>query len=158
RECPEQLETRPLACTRETMGAVATEFSNAVRETCPEPATGDLWSTYVAIVEDRLGIFHPEVDYIIHALGKDRHAYALRFAEVRPRFVQTMRRDWVPFQYEEWLQTTSWDFYERLLLNYEIIKLSDWSLLWRRTDRPWRAPQDDPGNWHDLPEPGESQE
>jgi hypothetical protein len=103
-----------------------------------QPKTGDLWSTYAGIVEDRLGIYHPDTDYIIHALADKRDAYIRRFAKVQPRFAQTIKRDSSP--YEEWLQTTTWGFYERLLLNYDIIAESDHSFLWRRTERPWAEP------------------
>lgn len=135
---------------------VATRFSDIVRAECPEPATGQLWSTYASIVEDRLGILNPQVDFIIHALGDDRADYFKRFAEIRPPFVQTMRRDF--FMYEEWLQATSWPFYEQLLLNYEVVAISEWSLLWRRTDRPWREPPADAGSWREIPIPAGAQD
>ena len=127
----------------------ATEFPAKIRSKIKEPQTGNLWSTYASIVEDRLGIFHPREDYIIHAIGELRGPYVAEFAKLQPMFVQTMRRDIM--KYEEWLQTTTWDFYQRLLENYEIVAKSDFSLLWQRTDKPSREPTDK--GWTKVPLP-----
>jgi hypothetical protein len=120
---------------------LADESTRVIRAAIPEPRTGDLWSTYASIVEERLGIFHPREDYIIHALGDERAAYIAGFAKGQPAFVQTLRRD--QLLYEEWLQTTTWGFYERLLDNYEPALQTDFSQLWRRTGRMWREPSAD---------------
>jgi hypothetical protein len=115
------------------------EFPAVIRSAIPHPATGDLWSTYAGLVEARLGIFHPREDYMIHALGQERAAYAAAFAELRPAFVQTLRRSH-SLGFEEWLRTAAWPFYERVLLNYDVAAVSDQTLLWKRTAVPWREP------------------
>ncbi|MFL5330114.1 MAG: hypothetical protein ACJ8C4_14525 [Gemmataceae bacterium] len=128
---------------------LADEGSRLIRAAIPEPRTDDLWSTYASIVEERLGIFHPREDYIIHALGDERAVYISEFAKRQPAFVQTMRRD--QMLYEEWLQTTTWGFYERLLDNYEPALRMDFSEFWRRTGRMWREPSSDGGKNIPLP-------
>ena len=40
---------------------------------------------YLEHVEERLGIFHPREDYIIHALGERRAAYIADFAKLQPK-------------------------------------------------------------------------
>ncbi len=125
--------------------SVATNFASKIRADVPQPATGTLWSTYAGIVEDRLQIFQPNLDYIIHALGEQRDKYVEYFAELRPPFVQTMRRD--AFQYEEWVQSSTWGFYDRLIANYDIVGVSDFSMLWRRNDQVWAEPPNDSKAW-----------
>lgn len=124
--------------------SLSTDFSAVIKKDIPVPKTGDLWSTYAGLVEARLGIFQPQVDFIIHDLGPQRERYVQKFAELQPPFVQTMRRD--TFDFEEWLEDTMWGFYERVLLNYRVVGVSSHSLLWRRIDQPWRDPDGQPAS------------
>lgn len=104
---------------------------------------GRLWSTYAGFLEDKLGIYHPYRDYIIHALGvEDRKTYLERFTQTKPDVVTTVREDFS--EYERWLQDTSWDFYESLLLNYDYLDKSFHSILWKRKPGPAWAVQAEP--------------
>ncbi|MCC6361050.1 MAG: hypothetical protein IT450_20100 [Phycisphaerales bacterium] len=122
----------------------------AMRDATPEQRRS-LWSTYGGMLEARLGIFPPAEDYIILALGPERRrAYLEKFRELRPHFVQTIDRGYTSF--EEWLQNTSWDFYEDVLNNYTIVANTAYSLLWRRTESPWREAG---GDWTRVPRGGD---
>jgi hypothetical protein len=102
------------------------------------PAT-PVWSTYAGLLEAKHGMFNPSFDYIIHALGNDnRDAYARRFAEARPRIVQTVLPQFSP--YEMWLEQTSWSFYRELLANYRAVTATPWSIFWERTGAIAPAP------------------
>jgi hypothetical protein len=103
-----------------------------------EPPT--LWSTYAGLLEARNGIFHPNFDYVIHALGpENRVAYVSEFARLKPTLVQTV--DPLYTQYEAWIEGTSWDFYDELLRNYDIAGSTEWSLFWRRRAVAGPAPR-----------------
>ena len=105
----------------------------------PQGRAPVVWSTYASLLEDRLGVFHPQCDYIIHALGPDgRGDYLARFRECQPDFAVTIRRQYTG--HEEWLQAAHWPFYEELLLNYEHVGSTFAAHLWKRTHRPWRSP------------------
>src|SRR5207253_311607 len=81
----------------------------------------------------------PVTDYTIHALGPEqRAAYLANFRQTQPAYVQTARRSDLP--YEEWLQKTTWGFYEELCLNYEVLGETYHTLLWRRNSEPWKFP------------------
>jgi hypothetical protein len=113
-----------------------------------------IWSTYAGLLEDRLQIFHPADDYIIHALGPvRRQQYLEKFRQSQPDFVQTVRRSLflqLPdnHDYEQWLQNTTWDFYEDVLRNYEITKVTDRFFLWKRTTDHWVSP---PEQYEEVP-------
>jgi hypothetical protein len=100
-------------------------------KTCRDSGKNLLWSTYSSFFEDGLGCFHPDTDYIIHALGPEGRArYLASFIQSKTEYVQTMRRDFFP--YEDWLMFTTWDFYEEVLKNYHVISQTPHSLLWKR--------------------------
>ncbi|HZS04865.1 MAG TPA: hypothetical protein VFD58_08535 [Blastocatellia bacterium] len=105
-----------------------------------------IWSTYSGLLEDHYHVFHPAEDYIIHALGPERRKrYLETFRLTRPEIVQTVRRSlFIAYaknrDYEQWLQNTSWDFYEEVLSNYEILSVSDMFFTWKRTAYPWVSP------------------
>jgi len=103
---------------------------DARRDSAGRPPT--LWSTYAGLLEARNGLFHPSVDYIIHALGPENRAkYVADFQRVKPRLVQTVSPTYT--QYETWLEDTSWDFYIELLTHYEVVATTPWSLFWERS-------------------------
>lgn len=120
-----------------------------------------VWSTYAGLLEGRLGTFHPHTDYIIHAIGPTgRDDYLAGFRAANPDYVVTLRRD--PYEIEEWLQNSTWPFYEELVLNYGVRATTKECLLWSRQPGPWRTP--DPGagrvtkepdgpNWFTVPVP-----
>lgn len=110
-----------------------------------------LWSTYAGIMEDQLGIFPPANDYIIHALGpKMRDAYLETFIRLKPKYVYLVRRD--AFNYEEWLQMTSWEFYEYVALNYQVMQVTRERLLLKRKGdwQPLATLDQTPRYWPDL--------
>ncbi|CAN5894666.1 hypothetical protein BH23PLA1_BH23PLA1_12740 [soil metagenome] len=105
-----------------------------------------LWSSFASLLEEHYGLFQPDTDYLFHALGPERRAgYVESFRTVRPDYAQTLRRAYLPTpdttfrQIEEHLQVTYWGFYEDLLINYEILHLTDRSILWKRKPAPWQA-------------------
>jgi len=103
------------------------------------PGEVSLWSTYAGLLEARWGVHHPSVDYVIHALGDaGRAEYLRRFREVRPRFVGTSRRSFTV--YEEWLQNSTWEFYEDLARNYRPVASSPFFVFWaQRPEASWQV-------------------
>lgn len=90
----------------------------------------DIWSTYAGLIEAEKNTFHPSTDYIIHALGSEaRKKYIDDFIKIKPQYVITMNKGW--FVYEEWLQNSTWQFYEPLLYNYTPYK-AGFALLWKK--------------------------
>jgi hypothetical protein len=107
------------------------------RPTTPQRSR-TIWSTYSGVLHERYDLHNPAEPYIILALGeKRRRDYSKTFAEVRPRYVETMRRD--RFFYEEWLINNHWSFYEPLLKNYKFMLLTGHSLFWELSDAEWRS-------------------
>jgi hypothetical protein len=107
----------------------------------PDGSPPTLWSTYAGLLEARNGMYHPTVDYIIHALGPEQRAqYVSDFIRVQPRLVQTVLPTYT--RYEAWIQSTSWDFYSDLLKNYNVFARTPWSLFWERQTIPNAAPQE----------------
>lgn len=105
----------------------------------PDGTPPTLWSTYAGLLEARNGIFHPSVDYIIHALGPAQRAqYVEDFRTYRPTLVQTVRPTFT--EYETWIEQTSWDFYLEVLRNYRVIGLTPWSTFWERLPAPVEEP------------------
>jgi hypothetical protein len=98
-----------------------------------------LWSTYSGLLEARNGLFHPSVDYIIHALGPgNRRKYVDDFRRLKPRLVQTASPLYT--QYETWIEDTSWDFYVELLQHYKVVATTPWSIFWERSADSAAAP------------------
>lgn len=99
-----------------------------------------IWSTYTALFESEMNTMMPTpgYDYIIHALGPEaREEYVRSFDKAQPEFVVTMRRSYSFF--EEWTQYTSWDFYQRIVSNYEPAILTASHLIWRKKpDQTWQ--------------------
>jgi hypothetical protein len=110
---------------------------DARRDANGRPPT--LWSTYAGLLEARNGMFHPSVDYIIHALGPaNRKKYVDDFRRVQPRLVQTVSPAYT--QYEGWIENTSWDFYRELLEQYQVVGDTPWSFFWERSTTRFPAP------------------
>lgn len=108
----------------------------------PLVASGEtIWSTYAGVYEsanNQLGAAPAGEDYIIHALGYDRRDnYLDQFIKTKPRYVTTL----IPhfFYYEEWLWSTSGEFYGHLLSNYEIIASNESHYLWQRRLKPFNS-------------------
>lgn len=103
----------------------------------PRPVTG-IWSTYASLPEASRRWFHPDTDYIIHALGPvRRQRYVDTFERVQPPIVRTTMDNW---SFEHWLWFTHWDFYETLLLNYKFADNDRVMAAWTRTENEWRSP------------------
>ena len=98
-----------------------------------------IWSTYAGRVEDHYGVFNPYCDYMIHALGQTRRAeYAAAFGRSKPDYAVTMRiKGW---SYEEWMRHGAWDFYEQLLLNYDVLATTEQIAIWKRRPGEWKEP------------------
>ncbi len=102
--------------------------------------TAPVWSTYAGLFDARRESFQPSPDYIIHALGTEaRLKYVRDFEAFRAVMVLTELP--ATFEFEEWLQTTSWPFYESVLRQYEVAGLTSHRILWRRLpDSGTRSP------------------
>jgi len=110
---------------------------DARRDSSGKPPT--LWSTYAGLLEARNGMFHPTVDYVIHALGPaNRVKYVEDFRRFAPRLAQTVRPGYTG--YEAWIEDTSWDFYVELLRNYQLVRSTPWSFFWERVPQPAPPP------------------
>ncbi|MGH7618498.1 MAG: hypothetical protein ACREPM_14860 [Gemmatimonadaceae bacterium] len=106
----------------------------------PDGTPPTLWSTYAGLLEARNGLFQPNFDYIIHALGPaNRKKYVDEFSRLQPELVQTVMPTYT--QYESWIEETSWDFYRELLQHYTVIGNTEWSFMWQRTPAAMPAPQ-----------------
>jgi len=105
----------------------------------PEIGKIDIWSTYGGLIEAAYQVFHPETDYIIHALGAAaRKKYVENFRTVRPEFVTTIRSKFTA--YEQWLQNTSWNFYEEIVNNYSPVGFTHYSVIWeKQQDALWQT-------------------
>ncbi len=126
-----------------TWSSVRTDILPMLQSADAQSKGTTLWSTYAGFFEAELGIFHPSIDYLIHALGDSNRArYASDFAEAQPRFVQTIYN--ASFAYEPWLQNQNWSFYETLLLNYHPVRVSQHVLLWERDSQTWIGTNDTP--------------
>ena len=121
--------------------------TQALREKFGGANTFSLWSTYSGLLENDKNVFLPREDYIIHALGRERrHRYLSAFRTSQPDVVQTIRRSHFlnytqSHDYEQWLRNTTWDFYEDILNNYEILTATDRAIFWTRKSGNWRPPE-----------------
>lgn len=103
-----------------------------------------IWSTYTGVYESthkQLGLAAGGEDYIIHALGKERRKrYLDDFMDQRPKFVTTLIPSF--FYYEEWLWSTSADFYIHLIKNYRVVASNDSHYLWELLEQPIQQQSD----------------
>lgn len=106
-----------------------------------------IWSTYTGFFElQSNAVNQGNVDYIIHALGQKRRAdYLGAFETAKPTFVHTLRPSYTA--YERWIQTATWKFYEDILANYDLVRKTDYSLIWRRKSGLAKT-----SNWIDNPD------
>jgi len=96
-----------------------------------------IWSDYAGLLEDRLGVFHPSHDYIIHARGRSgSDDYRAAFRAAGPEFAVTLRPSYYP--HVEKQQAADWGFYEELFGNYEPVVRTSIAYLWKRRPGPWR--------------------
>ncbi|MCQ4280805.1 hypothetical protein NA643_17060, partial [Pseudomonas stutzeri] len=116
-------------------------------ESCRYDERPTLWSTYTGFFElESNSVNQGGVDYIIHALGQKRRAdYLSAFKISKPTFVHTLRPSYTA--YERWIQTSTWKFYEEILANYEVVRKTDYSLIWRR-----KSDLSKTSNWVDSPD------
>lgn len=121
-------------------------FQRWATAACDAPQRPTLWSTYTGFLELEENVLNPSgMDYIIHALGPTRRArYLSDFAATKPTFVHTLRASYSP--YERWIQTATWPFYEAVLANYDPVRTTSYSVLWRR-----KSDQSVAGSWIDDP-------
>ena len=112
-----------------------------LRDLVQHPKKLEIWSTYAGLLEDQCQIFHPDCDYIIHALGKgERARYLDKFRQTNAPYAYSLRKSY--FLYEEWLQNTTWPFYEELFLNYEPLCKTFAAILWKRKPGDWRQAEE----------------
>jgi hypothetical protein len=107
-----------------------------------------IWSEYAGLLEERLGVFHPSHDYIIHARGPSGSAdYLAAFRAADPEFAVTFHRNYYP--HVEKQQSADWGFYEELFENYEPVVRTSVGHLWKRRPGPWRTAPDT--GWVSVP-------
>ncbi len=101
-----------------------------------------IWATYTGIVNVLYGTVHPiHRNYLIHVLGADeRRQYVKSFSEHQPEYVQTSSDNSDMSNFHSWSLNTSWEFYERVLANYEPVFGHDYMVLWKRRGTEWREP------------------
>lgn len=94
------------------------------------PGAVTVWSDYAGVIEERLNVFHPHTDYLIHALGPARRAsYLEKFHEMQPDFVVAADPE---FRYAPWLWQSFWAFYRNLVVDYEVVGRTRYMLIWKR--------------------------
>ena len=94
-----------------------------------------VWSTYSNFIQGELGIFNPNADYIIHALGSKRDKYIQSFNQTKPEFVITDNSyNW---GYGEWLLNSTWGFYQSVFENYELLEMDPNGAIWRLKEYQW---------------------
>lgn len=93
-----------------------------------------------AVVEEYWGLWsgithqHSPVrtDSVIHALGKERNAFAEMMA-THPEIVVTTPHTYAP-EFQSWSISANWWFYQSLLRGYQETKTSPSTLVWRKRD------------------------
>jgi hypothetical protein len=106
----------------------------------PSESELSIWSLYTGLVDAHYGQNNPSCDYIIHALGpRARQDYLETFRTTRPRYVITLNPR--TFPYSQWLQQTSWPFFEDLLNNYGVLLADTDLVLWKRDTTTWVQPE-----------------
>ncbi len=94
-----------------------------------------IWCTYSGLLNAKYNLFTADPDYIIHALGPAyRESYLKQFNEKQPEFVETLKRNFFP--YEDWIRSTSWEFYHNLLTHYRVAGKTFHSIIWKRVQDP----------------------
>lgn len=96
---------------------------------------GDLFSTYSSALDVMAGKFQPSgIDYIIHVLGDQyRKKYLESFHSTDPKYVTTIREDFSYWEY--WVKRENWFFYREFLSNYEPVAVTEYNVLWEKTDK-----------------------
>jgi hypothetical protein len=114
---------------------------SAIARAGPSAGATPIWSTYGGVVEASVGVLNPSrFDYLIHALGDvNRAQYLASFRQARPTIVQTI--DPRASIYEEWLETTNWEFYRSLIIGYRAAATGPWSIFWERLASPGGEPR-----------------
>ena len=94
----------------------------------------EIFSTYASAIEANTGKFQPSgIDYIIHVLGdEEREEYVENFVTGEYKYASTIRGDYTV--YEDWVRRTNWFFYRELYKNYQPVLVTDYSLIWERTE------------------------
>jgi len=142
------LSRRPAAQLSILWGKYLEQVTRAIDSRQAAEGKLTIWSTYAGLLEEHYKAFNPTDDYIIHALGPERRKhYLATFDAEKPEIVQTIRRSlFMQYannrNYELWLRNTSWDFYESVLRNYDILTVTDRSILWQRKAGPWASPDE----------------
>ncbi|MCI9012459.1 MAG: hypothetical protein HFI59_00670 [Lachnospiraceae bacterium] len=96
---------------------------------------GSLFSTYAGAMETVNDIFQPTgTDYIIHVLGDEqRQRYLDNFLQNEYPYASTLKNEYT--QWEYWASRANWFFYRELLLYYEPVRETNYSVIWGRTGK-----------------------
>ena len=98
-----------------------------------------IWSTYAGRLEDHYGVFNPACDYTIHALGPVRRAaYLDAFRKSKPDYVVTYRPS--RYIYEHWLRNSTWEWFEEVIQNYDVLIVGTRQVVWRLKPSGWATP------------------
>lgn len=106
---------------------------------------GTLWSVYAGLPEALRGSFHPDFDYIIHALGpRHRERYVDTFLKRQPDIVR-LDPLW-RWGYGGWLLLENWAFYREVFRRYEPVYIDKWGSLWSKAtnSEPWNEASAEP--------------
>lgn len=91
-----------------------------------------VFSTYSSLMDAASGNFQPSnIDYIIHALGKEnRQHYLAAFAKTNPDFVTTPNELWT--LWEVWSRRVNWWFYREMIRKYEPVAQTVYHVIWKK--------------------------
>lgn len=94
----------------------------------------EIWGSYTGINNILYDTVHPiNRDYLIHVLGnKERQDYLEGFVRKQPEFVQTSSENSDNSNFHSWALNTSWDFFEKVISNYEPCYTHDYMVMWKK--------------------------
>ena len=119
-------------------GYLSAEWRRHLAAVDRHAGTGSIWSVYASLPEVQRDFFHPDTDYLIHALGPERRArYIARFLQTKPSLVRLDPPRW-PFAV--WFQLHNWPFYREVFRAYEPVYTDDLGSLWRPAGTPVTRP------------------
>ena len=100
-----------------------------------------IFSTYSSLMDAASGNFQPSnIDYIIHALGRENRQYYLEsFAKADADYVTTPNELWT--LWEVWSRRVNWWFYREMITKYEPVDQTVYHVIWKKRAQPLNIKQ-----------------
>jgi hypothetical protein len=120
----------------EGLGGYLSQYGNTLNLVSKKISPNEeIFSTYASALEVIENKYQPSgIDYIIHVLGNQyRQAYLASFHKNAPDYITTIREDFT--SWEIWAKRTNWFFYREFLKSYEPISVTDYNVIWKKTDK-----------------------